>query len=155
MNTPLIDKSPWTISTDSMAPTLEVVLAKQTLILSWNQFVYAEGSDDEVRIAFASHDVIVRGAGLSLAPACDPRPSCRVDSRVRSLRAILWPGGCGSFARLRFGGSMPTEFKKDTIPKPVGLGKGHRLATALSRLYQVIFKGSSSFRQALRIILNE
>ena len=49
-----------------MAPTLEVVLAKQTLILSWNQFVYAEGSDDEVRIAFASHDVIVRGAGLSM-----------------------------------------------------------------------------------------
>jgi hypothetical protein len=47
-----------------MAPTLEVVLAKQTLILSWNQFVYAEGSDDEVRIAFASHDVTVRGAGL-------------------------------------------------------------------------------------------
>ena len=66
MNTPLIDKSPWTISADSMAPTLEVVLAKQTLILSWNQFVYAEGSDDEVRIAFASHDVIVRGAGLSM-----------------------------------------------------------------------------------------
>ena len=65
MNTPLIDKSPWTISADSMAPTLEVVLAKQTLILSWNQFVYAEGSDDEVRIAFASHDVTVRGAGLS------------------------------------------------------------------------------------------
>jgi hypothetical protein len=26
--------------------------------------VYAEGSDDEVRMAFASHDVIVRGAGL-------------------------------------------------------------------------------------------
>ena len=66
MNTPSGDKLPWTISTDSMAPTLEVVLAEQTLILSWNQFVYAEGRDDEVRIAFASHDVIVRGAGLSM-----------------------------------------------------------------------------------------
>ena len=65
VSTPLIDKAPWTISADFMAPTLEVVLAKQTVILSWNQFVYAEGSDDEVRIAFASHDVIVRGAGLS------------------------------------------------------------------------------------------
>jgi hypothetical protein len=64
VNTPLIDKTPWTIGADSMAPTLEVVLPKQTLILAWNQFVYAEGSDDEVRIAFASHDVIVRGAGL-------------------------------------------------------------------------------------------
>jgi hypothetical protein len=66
VNTPSGDKSPWTIRTDSMAPTLEVVLAKQTLILSWNQFVYAEGSDNEVRIAFASHDVVVRGAGLSM-----------------------------------------------------------------------------------------
>ena len=64
MNTSLADKSPWTISADSMVPTLEVVRPKQTLVLSWNQFVYAEGSDDEVRIAFASHDVIVRGAGL-------------------------------------------------------------------------------------------
>jgi hypothetical protein len=65
VSTHLIDESPWTISADSMTPTLEVVMVKQTLVLAWNQFVYAEGSDDEVRIAFASHDVIVRGAGLS------------------------------------------------------------------------------------------
>ena len=82
MNTPLIDKSPWTISADSMATTLEVVLAKQTLILSWNQFVYAEGRDDEVRIAFASHDVIVRGAGLSLLLHAIP------GHRVASIREV-------------------------------------------------------------------
>jgi len=40
------------------------VLLRQTVILSWNQFVFAEGGDDEVRIAFASHDVVVKGAGL-------------------------------------------------------------------------------------------
>ena len=56
----------WFYSTPVLpVPALEVVLAKQTLVLAWNQFVYAEGSDGEVRIAFASHDVIVRGAGLS------------------------------------------------------------------------------------------
>ena len=82
MNTASGDKSPWTISTDSMAPTLEVVLAKQTLILSWNQFVYAEGSDDEVRIAFASHDVIVRGAGLSSLLHAIP------GHRVASIREV-------------------------------------------------------------------
>lgn len=82
MNTPLIDKSPWTTSADSMAPTLEVVLAKQTLILSWNQFVYAEGSDDEVRIAFASHDVIVRGVGLSSLLHAIP------GHRVTSIREV-------------------------------------------------------------------
>ena len=64
MNSALADKSPWTITTESPVSALEVVLPKQTLILAWNQFVYAEGSDDEVRIAFASHDLIVRGAGL-------------------------------------------------------------------------------------------
>jgi hypothetical protein len=46
---------------------------------------------------------------------------------------------------------MPNDLKKDTIPKPIGLGNGQRLATALSRLYQVIFKGSSSFRQVSKV----
>ncbi len=68
MNTVSVDRtSPWLISsTEERPPTLEVALLKQTIVLSWNQFVYAEGGDEEVRIAFASHDVIVRGAGLSV-----------------------------------------------------------------------------------------
>lgn len=82
MKVPLVDKSPWTFSADSMTPALEVVLAKQTLILSWNQFVYAEGSNDEVRIAFASHDVIVRGAGLSSLLHAIP------GHRVASIREV-------------------------------------------------------------------
>lgn len=65
MNTPLADSSPWIITADVMAPALEVILPRQTLILSWNQFVYAQGGDDEIRIAFATHDVIVTGVGLS------------------------------------------------------------------------------------------
>jgi hypothetical protein len=43
---------------------LEIVLLKRTVVLAWNQFVYAQGGDDEVHIAFASHDVIVKGSGL-------------------------------------------------------------------------------------------
>jgi hypothetical protein len=65
VNTPLEDNSAWRIATDSTAHALEVVSARQTVILSWKQFVYAEGGDDEIRIAFASHDVVVRGSGLS------------------------------------------------------------------------------------------
>jgi hypothetical protein len=38
---------------------------------------------------------------------------------------------------------MPTEFKKDAIPKPVGLG----LRVALSSRYQVAIKLRSSHRQ--------
>ena len=68
MNAALVDsRRPWVTSQDSMPPALEIVLLKRSVVLSWNQFVYAEGADDEVRIAFASHDVIVRGAGLVLA----------------------------------------------------------------------------------------
>ncbi len=68
MNTVSVDRtSPWVISsTEERPPALEVKLLKQTFVFSWNQFVSAEGGDDELRIAFASHDVIVRGAGLSV-----------------------------------------------------------------------------------------
>jgi hypothetical protein len=67
MNVASVDKSkaPWVISTADQPPALEIVLRRQTVIISWNQFVYAEGGDDEVRIAFASHDVVLRGAGLA------------------------------------------------------------------------------------------
>ncbi len=64
MNTASVDKAPWVISAADQPPALEIVLLRQTVILSWNQFVFAEGDDDEVRIAFASHDVVVKGAGL-------------------------------------------------------------------------------------------
>ncbi len=52
-------------SADSAPPALEIITPRQTVVLAWTQFVFAEGSDDEIRIAFASHDIIVRGAGLS------------------------------------------------------------------------------------------
>ncbi len=65
MNTSSVDKAPWVISAADQPPALEIVLLRQTVILSWSQFVFAEGGDDEVRIAFASHDVVVKGAGLN------------------------------------------------------------------------------------------
>jgi hypothetical protein len=44
---------------------LEVVLLQRTYVLPWSQFLYAEGGDDEVRLVFATHDVLVVGSGLS------------------------------------------------------------------------------------------
>src|SRR5580658_1442470 len=66
MNVASVDKNkaPWVISAADPPPALEIVLRRQTVIISWNQFVYAEGGADEVRIAFASHDVAVKGAEL-------------------------------------------------------------------------------------------
>jgi hypothetical protein len=72
VNTASVDKNKasWVISAADQPPALEIVSLRQSVIISWNQFVYAEGGDDEVRIAFSSHDVVVKGAGLApLLPA--------------------------------------------------------------------------------------
>jgi hypothetical protein len=44
---------------------LEIVLLKRTYVFPWSQFLYAEGGDDEIRAAFTTHDLIVRGTGLT------------------------------------------------------------------------------------------
>ncbi len=66
MNATSVDRAHWTIGNGDRPPAMEIVLLKTTLVLSWNQFIFAEGGDDEIRIVFASHDVIVLGAGLSV-----------------------------------------------------------------------------------------
>ncbi len=43
---------------------LEVILLKQTLVLPWSQFLYAEGGDDQVRLVFSTHDIVVSGNRL-------------------------------------------------------------------------------------------
>lgn len=44
---------------------LEVILLRQVIVLPWNQFLYAEGGDDEVRAVFTTHDVVAKGSGLA------------------------------------------------------------------------------------------
>jgi hypothetical protein len=80
VNTVSAGNTPWVISSANPASTLEIVLQQQTVVLSWNQFVYAEGDSEHVRIAFASHDVAVKGAGL------DPLLSAIAAHHVVSLR---------------------------------------------------------------------
>jgi hypothetical protein len=69
---------PWVVSSGDPAATVEIVLHTQTLILSWHQFVCAEGNGEELRIGFASHDVVIKGAGLDpLLPRSPPIGLCR------------------------------------------------------------------------------
>jgi hypothetical protein len=75
--------APWVISAGDPVATLEIVLQKQTVVLSWHQFVYAEGDSEQVRMAFASHDVVIKGAGL------DPLLSAIAAYRVVSLRESI------------------------------------------------------------------
>ena len=76
---------PWVVSSGDPAATLEILLQKQTVILSWHQFVCGEGNSEELRIAFASHDLVIKGVGLdALLPAI---ASHRVVSLRESLRS--------------------------------------------------------------------
>ena len=54
----------WSVNMEDRSTALEITLLKRTYVLPWNQFLYAEGGDDEVRAVFATHDVIIKGAGL-------------------------------------------------------------------------------------------
>ena len=44
---------------------LQVILLKHTYVLPWSQFLYAEGGNDEVRLIFTTHDVLVKGSNLN------------------------------------------------------------------------------------------
>ena len=59
------DTKPWVTNLDGRVLGLEVILLKQVIVLPWNQFLYAEGGDDEVRAVFTTHDVVAKGSGLS------------------------------------------------------------------------------------------
>jgi hypothetical protein len=53
-------------SSEIVSSNLEIVLLKKTFILPWSQFLFAEGNNDEVRLAFSTHDVLVAGSRLEL-----------------------------------------------------------------------------------------
>jgi hypothetical protein len=99
VNTASVDKnkSPWVISPADQPPALEIVLLQQTVVISWNQFVYAEGCADEVRIAFASHDVVVKGAGLD--PLLRAIAANRLSLIRESERSERFPDPAGGFVR--------------------------------------------------------
>jgi hypothetical protein len=56
----------WQIDESDARPiSLIVQLRRSAYILPWFRFVYAEGDDAQVQIAFASHLVTVAGHGLA------------------------------------------------------------------------------------------
>jgi len=66
MSTALTDsQKPWKVTTQERPAGLEIILLKRTYVLPWSQFLYADGSDDEIRLAFTTHDVLVKGSSLS------------------------------------------------------------------------------------------
>ena len=53
------------VSGDIGSANLEIILLKRTFVLPWSQFLFAEGENDEIRLAFSTHDVIVTGSRLN------------------------------------------------------------------------------------------
>jgi hypothetical protein len=50
----------------SQTAGLQIRLIKRTYVLPWSQFLFAEGGEDEIRMAFSTHDVIVTGGRLDM-----------------------------------------------------------------------------------------
>ena len=54
----------WTVDTEHRVFGLQVVMLKRMYVLPWAQFLYAEGTSDEVHAVFSTHDVVVKGSDL-------------------------------------------------------------------------------------------
>ena len=64
MGSDVASETPWA-NGDVRTIALRVALLKRVHVFPWGQFLFAEGNGDEVRAAFATHDVIVKGSGLT------------------------------------------------------------------------------------------
>jgi hypothetical protein len=53
------------VDASSRSRGLQVVLLKRIYSLPWGQFLYAEGTGEEVRAAFSTHDLVIKGSGLA------------------------------------------------------------------------------------------
>jgi hypothetical protein len=55
----------WRIAENGRATALIVQLRQRVYVLPWSLFLYAEGTDAEVKAQFHTHVVLVQGAGLT------------------------------------------------------------------------------------------
>lgn len=57
-------EKPWSVDETSRVYGLQVILLQRIYVLPWSQFLYAEGTVEEVQAYFGTHVVVVRGKGL-------------------------------------------------------------------------------------------
>ncbi len=77
------------VSTLNHPLALEVVLLKRTYVLPWSQFLYAEGGNDEIRLTFSTHDVLVKGSNLdSFIAAIAANGIARLEEPARPDRML-------------------------------------------------------------------
>ena len=49
---------------NTYSANLHIILFKTEFVLPWGRFLYASGSNDQVVLSFATHNVLVTGYGL-------------------------------------------------------------------------------------------
>jgi len=82
------DEKPWVVDTSSHVYGLEVVLLRRVYVLPWSQFLYAEGTSEEVQACFSTHDVVVKGSGLD---------SLLADFAAQQITVLRQPARTGKF----------------------------------------------------------
>ena len=97
MNKVLLDSLKTWKTTVDRPVALEIILLKQTYVLPWSQFLYAEGTNDAVRVAFATHDILVKGSGLDSLLA--DLAVQRIAQLREPSRADWFENQSGSFSR--------------------------------------------------------
>ena len=50
----------------SQTAGLQIRLVKETHVFPWSQFLFAEGSEDKIRLAFSTHDIVITGGRLDV-----------------------------------------------------------------------------------------
>jgi hypothetical protein len=58
------DEKPWGVDRAARVYGLQVILLKRVYVLPWSQFLYAEGTSEEMRAFFTTHDVVITGSDL-------------------------------------------------------------------------------------------
>lgn len=64
ISTSIDNSKPWIAKDHERPASVEIRLVRCTFVLPWSQFLYAEGSGDQIQLFFATHEVVVKGAGL-------------------------------------------------------------------------------------------
>jgi hypothetical protein len=96
-------QTPWKMSTEEHPAGLEIVLLKRSYVLPWSQFLFAEGGDDEIRLAFTTHDILIKGSGLGLL---------LVDLASQRIARLQQPARADRFAK---GATTPSFYELSVV----------------------------------------
>ena len=68
---------------------VQIQLFNRTYVFPWSQFLYAEGDSGEIRMAFSTHDVTIKGVrldmlleGITFQKVSNLRESLRAESML-------------------------------------------------------------------------